>query len=191
MNRVDEIKKFVIERFFTCLPDGLYYHNLEHTLDVFEVTVCIGKAEKLSDTDIELLRVAALFHDTGFVETYENNEHLGAEHAADCLPQYGYSLAEISKIKRAILATNLRIPPKNLFEKVLCDSDLDYLGRDDFEPRSHSLFEELKFWGKIETKEQWDKLQIQFLAGPHYFTDYSLKNRAPQVAKNFKKISGE
>jgi uncharacterized protein len=191
MSRVEEIKDFVIERFFKHLPNGLYYHNLAHTLDVFEATLKIGQAEGLSDKEIELLRVAALFHDTGFIDVYENNEDLGAEFAEACLPKFGYSITEIEKIKGAILATNLGIEPKNLFEKVLCDSDLDYLGRDDFESRSNLLFEELKFWGKIDSLAQWNKLQIEFLAGPHFYTNYSLKNRAPQVADNFKKVSCE
>ena len=188
MNRVDKIKIFVIEKFFTCLPAGLYYHDLAHTLDVFHAVLRIGKAENIADEEIELLRVAALFHDTGYVQSYENNEHLGAENAAECLPSYGYSGEQIEKVKNAILATNLGIPPTNIFEEVLCDADLDYLGRDDFDSRSGLLFKELQFWGKLESVEEWGDLQISFLAAPHYFTSYSLKNRAPKVAENYKKF---
>jgi len=34
--------------------------------------------------------------------------------------------------------------PANLLEEIICDSDLDYLGRSDFIPVSNTLFEELK-----------------------------------------------
>lgn len=191
MDKLDDIKEFVIERFFESLPEGLYYHNLEHTLDVCDAVERIGKAEGLSGREIEMLRAAAMFHDTGFVDTYDNNECLGAEYAGEYLEKYGYQPEEIEKIKGAILATNLRIPPKDKFEMVLCDADLDYLGRDDFEFRSNLLFEELVLRGKIKSKEEWDKLQLSFLAGPHYYTEYSLKTRAPQVAEKLKEISSE
>ena len=184
----DSIKKYVIEYFFTELPDGLYYHNLDHTLDVVEAAVRIGQAEGLSSSDIELLEVAAMFHDVGFVDSYENNEVLGAEYAERTLPDWGFSKEEIEKITSAIKATNLRIPPKDLFEMVLCDADLDYLGRDDFNHRSQLLFQELKKWGKIESDDQWNEIQKVFLAKKHYFTNYSLKNRAPEVKKRLDEL---
>jgi uncharacterized protein len=191
MNRVEKVKIFVIDNFFTCLPDGLYYHDLAHTLDVFEASKRIALAEQLTENEIELLQVAALFHDTGYIESYENNEDLGAGHAVSYLPDFGFNEAEIAKIKGAILATNLGIPPLDLFEMVLCDADLDYLGRDDFHFRSNLLYEEFMFWGVIHSKEEWNTLQRSFLAVSHYFTSYSLKNRAPVVAENLKKLLNE
>ena len=42
------------------------YHNARHTLDVIEQTQVIGKTENLSEKELLLLRIASLFHDTGF-----------------------------------------------------------------------------------------------------------------------------
>lgn len=190
MANLEKIKSFVIEQFFSNLPEGLYYHNLEHTLDVFESVKRIGQAEQLTAKEIELAQIAALFHDTGFVDVYENNESLGAEYAVKYLPSFGFEASEIEQIKNAILATNLGIPPKSLFDKVLCDADLDYLGRPDFEYRSNLLYKELKYKGLITSKEQWLNLQLKFLSAPHYFTNYSLKNRAPQVKEILNKLKG-
>ena len=184
----NDIKKNVVEYFFSRLPDGLYYHNLEHTLDVLEASQRIGNAEGLSNGDLQLLKVAALFHDVGFVDSYENNEHLGAEYAAEYLPTYGYNDEQINKIKSAILATNLHTPPKCTFEKVLCDADLDYLGRDDFSHRSQLLFQELKKWGKIQSSNEWNETQKIFLAKDHYFTNYSKQVREPEVKKRLNEL---
>ncbi len=188
IDRFSDIKEFVIEYFFSRLPDGLYYHNLEHTLDVLEASQRIGSAEGLNFSDLHLLKVAALFHDVGFVDSYENNEHLGARYAAQYLPSHGYTKQQINQVKSAILATNLHIPPKSIFEKVLCDADLDYLGRDDFNHRSQLLFQELKKWGKIESDNEWNEIQKIFLAEDHYFTDYSKRFREPEVKKRLNEL---
>ena len=101
IDRFNDIKEFVVEYFFSRLPDGLYYHNLDHTLDVLEASQRIGSAEGLNFSDLNLLKVAALFHDVGFVDFYENNERLGADYAAEHLPSYGYNDSQINKIKSA------------------------------------------------------------------------------------------
>ena len=188
IDHFNDIKEFVVEYFFSRLPDGLYYHDLDHTLDVLEASQRIGSAEGLNFSDLHLLKVAALFHDVGFVDSYENNEHLGAEYAGEHLPSYGYSDLQINKIKSAILATNLHTPPKSIFEQVLCDADLDYLGRNDFNHRSQLLFQELKKWGKIKSEEEWEEVQIKFLAKDHYYTSYSKELREPEVKKRLNEL---
>ena len=45
-------------------------------------------------------------------------------------------------------------------EKIICDADLDYLGRADFFEISDSFFKELKEYKYLNNKSQWDKLQV-------------------------------
>ena len=66
------------------------------------------------------------------------------EYAQKFLPEYGYSKIQIEKISQLILATKVPQNPKNKLEKIICDADLDYLGREDFIYISDNFFRELK-----------------------------------------------
>jgi hypothetical protein len=68
------------------------------------------------------------------------------------------------------MSTMLPPKPTNLLEEIICDSDLDYLGRSDFIPVSNTLFEELKAQNKITKLNDWNKLQVKFISGHQYFT---------------------
>ena len=61
------------------------YHNIGHTLDVFGRARELGHAEKINDEELEDLLLATLFHDTGFIESYDRNEIVGARLAREWL----------------------------------------------------------------------------------------------------------
>ena len=52
------------------------------------------------------------------------------------------------------MATKVPQSPKNHLEEILCDCDLDYLGRDDFEKISNNLFSEWKEHGLVTNVEE-------------------------------------
>ena len=57
------------------LDPHLTYHCAEHTADVLEQTIRIADEEGIKDErELFLLKVAALYHDTGFLRTYANHE---------------------------------------------------------------------------------------------------------------------
>ena len=76
-----------------------------------------------------------------------------------------------------IMATKIPQSPKNHLEEIICDADLDYLGRDDFFVIGDKLFAELSMYGIIDSENDWNKLQVTFLEKHHYFTKTALKNR--------------
>ena len=56
------------------LNPNLTYHSLEHTLDVIEQSGRIASEEGITnERDLFLLQVAALYHDSGFLETYSHH----------------------------------------------------------------------------------------------------------------------
>ena len=75
------------------------------------------------------------------------------------------------------MATKLPPNPQNLLEKVICDADLDYLGRADFIPISNNLYEELRALGKDIDINTWNKKQVAFLSSHQYFTTTAQKIR--------------
>jgi hypothetical protein len=90
--------------------------------------------------------------------------------AKEMLPKYNYTPEQIERICHIIMATKLPPRPANLLEEIICDSDLDYLGRSDFIPVSNTLYEELKAQNKIGALNDWNKLQVKFISGHQYFT---------------------
>jgi hypothetical protein len=101
---------------------------------------------------------------------YDNHEYHGTVIAGEMLPKYNYSPEQIEKICAIIMSTKLPPQPTNLLEDIICDSDLDYLGRSDFIPVSNTLFEELKAQNKMGSLNDWNKMQVKFISGHQYFT---------------------
>ncbi len=129
-----------------------------------------------------MLKTAALFHDTGFLIGYDEHELLGIQVTKEILPKFYYSQEQIDTICDLIYATKLPPEPKNKLEEIICDADLDYLGRTDFIPVSQNLFRELYERNKIKTIEAWNKMQIKFIEHHQYFTDTAKELR--NVKKN-------
>lgn len=181
--RFDDIEEFVLNMLEEKLPKNLYYHNLKHTIDVTTQVEIIGRHEGISDEEMLLLKTAALFHDTGFTRTYKDHEEAGVEIAREYLPKYDYTPEQIDFICNLIMKTKLPPKPVTLLEQIICDADLDYLGRADFIPVSGNLYRELRERGAIEDDiDKWNLMQIKFIEGHQYFTNSAKQMR--DVNKN-------
>lgn len=165
-----DIQEIILDKLEKELPDYLYYHNVKHTVDVVTEVELIGWGEGCTDEEILLLKTAGLFHDAGHTIAYDNHEFYGTELAREMLPRFNYTPEQIEKICSIIMATKLPPKPKNLLENIICDSDLDYLGRSDFIPVSNTLYEELKAQNKMGSLNDWNKMQVKFISGHQYFT---------------------
>lgn len=166
-----DIQEIILDKLEKELPDFLFYHNVKHTVDVVTEVELIGWAEGCSDEEILILKTAGLFHDVGHTVAYDNHEYHGTVIAREMLPKYNYSPEQIERICSIIMSTKLPPKPANLLEEIICDSDLDYLGRSDFIPVSNTLFEELKAQNKMGSLNDWNKLQVKFISGHQYFTN--------------------
>jgi class 3 adenylate cyclase len=183
-----DIQEIILDKLEKELPSYLYYHNVKHTVDVVTEVELIGWGEGVSDEEILLLKTAALFHDAGHTIAYDNHEYHGTIMAREFLPIYNYSTEQIERICELIMATKMPPRPKNLLEKIMCDSDLDYLGRSDFIPVSNTLYTELKEQDKIGALNDWNKLQLKFISGHQYFTKTAQSLREVNKQKQIERI---
>ena len=175
------IYKHVEDKLLSKLPAHLTYHSIDHTFDVLKQSERIARAENIfKEQEIFLLKVAALYHDTGFLHHYSNHEETSCELARKDLPDFGLSSAEIDEIMTMIRATKIPQSSPNKLAEVLCDADLDYLGRPDFFTIGDLLFNELKELGFIKDGKEWDHIQVKFLKGHRYFTTTNIETRKPQ-----------
>jgi predicted metal-dependent HD superfamily phosphohydrolase len=182
-------KKFLLDKLARELDPRLTYHSLSHTLDVLESATRLAKMEGLGDHETKILQTAAVFHDCGMLKTYRGHEIASVEIAESVLPSYSYSQEEIDEITKMILATQIPQSAKNKIDQILCDADLDYLGRNDFFMVAHQLKYEWEAMGIFPTSlVQWYEIQIDFLSQHDYFTDSARAMRQEKKLKNLEEI---
>lgn len=162
---------YALERLHKELPPELTYHNAMHTEgDVLPAAVRLAQLSNLPEADLHLLEVAAAFHDLGQIRTVLGHELIGSEIMADVLPRYGFSQEQIARVSGMILATELPQTPLNEEQQLLCDADLDSLGRDDFFETSKALWMERKACGMDIPLQTWLETQLRFVKEHQYFT---------------------
>jgi uncharacterized protein len=172
-------KSYILQA-LDALPPTLTYHGKHHTLDVFQAAAHICQVEKISIPQTKLLQTAVLLHDSGFLRSYQNHEEFSCQIAREWLPQFNYTGGGIEQICCMIEATKIPQTPKTFLEMIICDADLDYLGRDDFESIAQTLFEEMNLNGQLISEEDWQLLQVKFLQSHTYFTTTNQVRRNAQ-----------
>ncbi len=167
-----KLKHFITKKLESELSDKLTYHSVQHTLHVLRSCNQYIKRMNVGARDAYLLRTAAIMHDTGFIWDFDNHEDESIKYVNKLLPEWNYTELEIDKITGMINATKKPQAPTSIFEQILADSDLDYLGTKYFYTIGNKLFKELLAYGKIATEEDWDRIQVEFLREhqiPHSF----------------------
>lgn len=174
------LRKYVLNKLKADLPAHLTYHGIEHTLDVLAVCEQYIKRLNLGKEERFLLRIGAVVHDMGFLKGPANHEEVGAGMASELMLKLGMKDGQIEEVKGLVMSTKIPQSPKNELQEIICDADLDYLGRDDYPEISQRLYEEFKFMKVIQTDEDWKQLQINFLKAHYFHTPFAIANRAPQ-----------
>jgi len=181
-------KEFVLNKLKKELNPDLFYHCYSHTIDVYESAKKLAKLENITGNDLIILETAALYHDTGFLTVYKDHEEGSISFTNACLPDFGYSKKEIDIIIKMIQSTKLPQTPKTILEKVLCDADLDYLGRDDFFMIANKLLCEWNLHGIPTTLKKWYCIQVDFLSNNDYFTKSAKSLRKKKKGENLSQI---
>ena len=129
---VKEAKDFVYHILDHHLPKYLVFHDKAHTIDVLKNVELIGEAYRYSDSDMNKLRICALFHDVGYSITYNGHEKESACIAKEFLTHMGIEKEIIQQVTRAIMTTKVPQNPKDNISKILCDADLMHLTYDNY-----------------------------------------------------------
>lgn len=181
--------KYILDRLEKELPEHLLYHGHRHTIDVLESVERIGRHQSIDKTGLRLLSVAAAYHDCGFIYSHLNHEERGCKVVRDILPTFGFESDNIETICSMIMATKVPQQPSGTLSNILCDADLDYLGRSDFKPIAHNLFLELKYLGIVTDEKKWNIIQLGFLRQHSYHTDYGKSMRQPLKNKHLEELA--
>ena len=183
------IRTFIMTKLKAELDDKLKYHSWEHTETVEEAVIKYGELENLSEHELLLVRTAALFHDSGFLYKYENNEQLAVDLFNHLAPRYGYQKQDMKVIEEIIIATSYGAVPTNLLQAVMCDADLDYLGRIDYHVTAAKLFDEMALFVANMSEKERIEVQIDYLENIHkYYTNSAQNVRNPGKERRLEEL---
>ena len=181
-----ELKLYIFNLYKNELPPQTVYHNFDHVLRVVEAANEIAEAEKISETDLEILLIAAWFHDTGFTISYKEHEEKSKEIATQYLTEKGINKLVIEKVCKAIDATKIDNEPQNKVEEILCDADLFHLGLEDFKSKNSLLrLEWEKLCDKSYSDMEWLQLNETFLNNHKFYTHYAYSKLNDQKIQNW------
>jgi uncharacterized protein len=180
---------YALHRLSVELPPHIVYHSVEHTRDEVLVAVAeLAQLARLAPQDADALRIAAAYHDLGFIERPDDHEICSARVAAQVLPAFAFASRAVEQVMSLILATRLPRAPRSFLEALMCDADLCALGEDSFHARSADLLRERRAFGQELSEREWWQEQIGFLAQHRYWTDIAEELWAPGKARNLLKL---
>jgi uncharacterized protein len=182
-------EEYIADRLRNELPATLTYHTLEHTMDTLKMVKQLNVLEGIDPHKGLITETAALFHDAGMMRTYKEHEIASTEIARSSLPLFDYSQPEIDQICDLIMVTRLPQRPADHNGQILCDADMDNLGRNDFFIQSFRLKLELEMNGiATMTVKEWLENLIVFLDNHTFFTSAAISMRQHQKDKNFSEL---
>jgi predicted metal-dependent HD superfamily phosphohydrolase len=181
---VQEAQAYVEPLLEKGLDPRLTYHTLAHTAYVVKQARNLADDAKLSPEQTEELLLAAWFHDTGYLDTYDGHEYKSMDRAAAWLQQKNYDPARIEDIKNMIRATHRDESPNTELEKMLVDADMSNLAADDFRARAELIRNEWELaLDKSYTTPDWAELQLNFMLA-HKYQSEAGKARYKKCLKN-------
>jgi predicted metal-dependent HD superfamily phosphohydrolase len=184
-----KVAKYTEEILMTEIPSKFVYHDHYHTERVVDASQSIGKASGLSEDELEIVAIAAWFHDTGYRSGCNNHEKDSAKIAEEFLAKQEYPSEKIVKVVGCIMATQMPQKPKKLIEEVLCDADLHHLACSDYSKMSEKMRQEIEhIKGHKINAEDWNRMNLNFFKEHEYFTAYGKEYLQPIKKTNLKEI---
>ena len=170
-DRISIAEAFVKDLLHRELGPEYAYHNWEHTQKVFEQAQKLGQMAKLGSEDTEILLLAALFHDVGFIYDYDQHEEQSKDIARKFLKENEVSESMIKAICQVIDATKRDVKPATHLQQLLKDADVANLADADYAVWSERLRQELMSIHDDKIKKKgWLKTNIDFFSHHEYYS---------------------
>jgi len=170
------------------IQSDILYHDARHTMDVIQSVERIARADGVNERSILQLKIAALFHDIGYLVKAENHELNSVDVFQEHALSYTLDETSLNTIKELILATKVPQAPQNHLQSIICDADLDYIGRRDFSVLAEFLYLELLCQKRVANRDEWNQMQLLFLETHRFHTQYASENRAERKLKNIMEL---
>lgn len=188
-NLIKAVEQHVTEHFRKNVPAEFVYHDLQHTRNVVDAVVAIAENYQLDQQSIDVLQIAAWFHDSGYDKGAKDHEQRGCEYARAYFSQLDFSKEDLENVCACILATKPPQDPKNLLQQILCDADLSHLGRKTYWDRCGRVRQEMLITKSIVMSEQeWVEFELEFMQKHHYHTPIAIQLFQKRKDKHIKQL---
>lgn len=186
-NIIELARNYVVQLLSNKLPDGVCYHNVKHTKDVVRAAIEIAEQCYFTQKQLEIVTLAAWFHDCGHITTCINHEDHSKAIATDFLSRHKYPKDDIHKVLACIEATRMPQNPKTPEEQVVADADLYHFTKPDYPKYEQELRKEVKYYlNKTYSDIEWAEKNYAMLTNHSYFTPYG-----KGVLQKFKEVNIE
>lgn len=184
---LNAVEQFVPAFLKENLSASLAFHDIGHTLDVVKASKEIGLHSNLTPLQLNVVQIAAWFHDCGYTDVYTGHETSSKKIAADFLISRSYPDKLIETVNGCIEATRYPQSPQTPEAKVVCDADLYHFTKPDYHNYEQSLRDEFAvYFKKMYSDEEWARTNCEMMINHAYFTDYG-----KEVLQKFKEINIE
>lgn len=168
---LEKTENYITDFFRKKIGAEYVYHDWQHTENVVESVRDLGIGLGLERHQLELLQIAAWFHDSGYDKGPEGHEERSSQYAEAFLSKLNFPEDSISTVKRLIMATKIPYQPVDTLEEIICDADLSHLGKKIYWDRCGRVRQELLITKSIVMSEQeWVDFELDFLNRHRYFT---------------------
>lgn len=165
-------------------PD-LLFHTIGHTEQVIAAILEISATTDLQQEEINLIILAAWFHDLGYTEVYTGHEAKSQQIAETFLKNAGANETLIQGVNDLINATRLDVEPTNRLEEILKDADLSNLATAEALAFTDKLRHEWEhFLNRVYKNDDWFELNLKFYRNHQYYTSYAKQHFVPKKNAN-------
>jgi len=166
-----EVEAYVTNFISEQVPKEYAYHDIQHTLSVVRDAKEIGEQFDLGESEMEILLLAAWFHDTGYDKGATDHEERGAKYAREYLSSQGYDKDALKRIESCILSTKMPHQPKTLLDRIICDADLGHIGQKVYWERCSMVRQEMALTKNlIMTDQEWVDFELEFMDKHEFHT---------------------
>ena len=171
---IKSAEEYVFNLFKEKLPPDHVYHNFKHTFQTVKACKALSNAYSLTSRDLEILLLAAIFHDTGYIETYQGHEEISIRIFNEFI-KGDYPLEDIKKVEELILSTKAGTRPDGTLQEILHDADYINIGKKKFVQRAELLrIEWERLLNRTYTDLEWAEIQLNFLISTNFVTEEAL-----------------
>lgn len=190
MNLIEQAKEFVEKQFKDKLSNSYTYHNISHTKDVVAAVEIIAAHEGVTEKELEMLLLAAWFHDMGYIQGCQKHEESSVVYLKEFLATQPNVVAYQEQVAQLIMTTVYGYEPQNKLEKIIKDADYYHLSKREYVDSCGALRAE---WHNLDQKTfsdaEWWQENLNFLANKHqYYTTFAIANWQPLKDKNKKRL---
>ena len=188
-NLLLDVETYAVNFITRNVPKDYAFHDLQHTIIVVEAAHEIGKAMNLNEDDLEILQIAAWFHDMGYDKGKEGHEERGCEYVANFLKPLNYPADKLEKIQSCIRSTHLNHTPQTELERIICDADLSHLGRRNYWDRCQRIRQEIAITrDTVMTDEEWVSFELGFMQAHSFNTQIAQGLYGARKNKHIQKL---